>query len=125
MWIATNKFFCSIVQDVNNKDKFLIRFRSEKHAKAFQKLVKRKYNIDTSADYKYRMYIPKYEFIAVMTLFMLDIDYPNFKDSVDDPKYHNILLEMWFILRRYQEDENALKIGKVQEDYFEKYFNRD
>jgi hypothetical protein len=34
------------------------------------------------------------------------IDYGNFKDSVSDPKLHNLYEHFWFLHRRYQDAPN-------------------
>lgn len=97
MWIITNKGIVSVVQDRDDKDRLLVRSRN----KAFlQEAVGPDFEVkeDQTADYPYRLFMGRMEFMDVLLGQVDRINYPNFKNSVQDRVYQGLLSKVWSIL---------------------------
>ena len=57
---------------------------------------------DVSADYKYRTFISKAKVAARMMLKMTEINYDNFKNSVNEIERKNAYSNIWLELRKLQ-----------------------
>jgi len=100
MWVFTNKGFLSIIQDFRDPDTLIVRSRFPDH---IQNLFPgARVTKTTSRDYLYRTLLPRQEVVDVLKKYTEEIDYTNFKDSVDEPVYQRACSEVWGIMRRYQ-----------------------
>jgi len=56
------------------------------------------YNIleTPTADYKYRVFCGKADFAVLMLKRIMDIDYDNFKNSVEDRDLHHLYTQVWY-----------------------------
>ena len=54
------------------------------------------------SDYKYRIFITKQKLSDLMVKRINDIDYHNFKNSVEDDLLHEMYSDIWVVGRRYQ-----------------------
>jgi hypothetical protein len=59
------------------------------------------------ADYRFRAVVSRLEVAAVIHDALLTIDYPNFKDSVEDGERHNVYLGVWHTMLRAQTREQG------------------
>ena len=97
MWICLNNAFFSIVADNDDVrgDRLLVRARREGDIEAV-------FGADADhtpeRDYAYRTWLPREQVAEVIRDQALGIDYPNFKNSVDDPELHNAYSRVWTTL---------------------------
>ena len=54
------------------------------------------------SDYKYRIFITKQKLTDLMVKRIKDIDYHNFKNSVEDDRLHDMYSDIWVVGHRYQ-----------------------
>lgn len=100
MWICTNKGFISAVEADASGVTLKVRARNRKHLEEL--FPGRQIHEDPLADYRYRTFIPKAIFAEWVKEQALKIDYSNFKDSVRDPKLHDLYADFWSLHYRYQ-----------------------
>ena len=100
MWIQFNNAFLSIVENRSNKVELLVRARIKgdiekifPEANVFE---------DDCADYKYRAFITKAKVAARMMLKTTEINYDNFKNSVNEIARKNAYSNVWMELRKLQ-----------------------
>ena len=98
MWIFTNKGFISVVADRGNPEtgNLLVRSRDRNHleelfpqAEIFSK---------TPSDYKWRAWISRSEVSNLMQSQVDSLNYTNFKNSIEDDKYHDACLDVWEVM---------------------------
>lgn len=100
MWICFNDAFVSIVTDNQKPGNMLVRARSRAHlANVFPK---RKITETTKSDYRWRVSVPKAEIAKLVAERITAIDYDNFKDSVREPRLHDMYATWWQDHYRYQ-----------------------
>tara|TARA_R110002167_G_scaffold160643_1_gene356745 strand:- start:4452 stop:4793 length:342 start_codon:yes stop_codon:yes gene_type:complete len=93
MWIAFNDSWLSIVENRNDEDTLLVRARSKDHI--LNVFPNCDWFKDETADYPYRVYITREHVADVVSKRLMEISYPNFKNSVDDEKLHNVYSNIW------------------------------
>ena len=100
MWIQFNNAFLSMVENRDNKLELLVRARIKGDIeKIFPEADVFK---DDGADYKYRAFISKAKVAARMMLKMTEINYDNFKNSVNEIERKNAYSNVWVELRKLQ-----------------------
>jgi hypothetical protein len=100
MWIAFNDGFISAVQDRKEKDGLVIRARRREHLeRIFPKL---EIFTGLGTDYKYRIFIKKTEFATLLAERAGEIDYTNFKSSVEDEDLHRLYNRFWRLHYEFQ-----------------------
>lgn len=104
MWIFLNKAFLSVVQDLDNPDYLLVRARDRNHLHAILVPDENIYTIEGS-DYQYRTKMHKRTFAVLISGEIRAINYPKFKSSVKDPKYRQVLREIWSAVFSAYHDE--------------------
>jgi hypothetical protein len=100
MWLCMNSAFLSIAFKDCAEDELLVRARREGDIqKVFPnaKVIK-----STNTDYLYRAVIPRNEVASAMAAQIQDIDYGNFKSSVNDKGLHDAYLEVWHAMAALQ-----------------------
>jgi hypothetical protein len=102
MWICLNNAFISAVQDEGDANVLKIRARNRKHLEVLFPKDKKHILESKDADYRFRVFIPKAEFAALLAKKAMEINYPNFKDSVRDNKLHDLYANFWALHWRYQ-----------------------
>lgn len=102
MWICLNNAFISAVQDENDVNGLKIRARNRAHLKAL--FPENKIFASADTDYRFRVFVPKHKFAALIAMKITEIDYLNFKDSVRDHKLHDLYASFWSLHWRYQKD---------------------
>jgi hypothetical protein len=102
MWIFFNDAFLSVVADSADPkgNRLLVRARAVGQielvfptAEVFQV---------PSSDYAYPAWLPRQMAADTLAARALAIDYPNFKNSIKDPGYHDAAMEVWSVMNRYQ-----------------------
>jgi hypothetical protein len=101
MWVCFNDAFVSAVQDRDYPDRVCVRARNRAH---LVRLFPRSAILGTpDADYAYRVFVTKAEFADVLVNRVQTLDYPNFKNSVQDTALHSLYEGFWSAHRAYQE----------------------
>jgi len=100
MWIFTAKSFISVVADLDSKDKLLVRARVDGHIQALFPTAK--VWKDKGADYLYRALVEKKYVMKIIASQVGSIEYPNFKESVDDWELHQSYLDVWHVMHTLQ-----------------------
>lgn len=101
MWIILNDAFFSIVDKAGNRERDLVvrSRRADDIPKVFGvDAVHSPHN-----DYAFRAEIPRASVASVIAQRITEIDYSNFKNSVDDPKLHDAYSDVWGDLYRLNE----------------------
>ena len=100
MWIMRNDAFLSVVDKAPNPDQLVVRARVEGHIEAVfpnAKVIR-----DASGDYLFRAFIDRQEVAEAMFQTVMGIDYPNFKNSIKDDRYHDACSSVWGVMSRLQ-----------------------
>ena len=79
MWLYTNQGHLSVVEDMNNSARVLVRARNQKALAAFKEY---KVEFLPFADYKYRIHMAKEDFKIWMNNYIDNMGYTNFKNSL-------------------------------------------
>ena len=100
MWIQFNNAFLSIVENREKKIELLVRARVKgdiekvfPEADVFE---------DNNADYKYRAFISKAIVAEKIMLKVTEINYDNFKNSVEEIERKKVYGNIWVELRKFQ-----------------------
>lgn len=95
MWLFTNRAFLSVVRHSDKPNVLLVRSRFPNHIqRVFHKAIVTE---DTGTDYRYRAELNSKEVSRVIARLVSQIDYPNFKDSLNmsDENYANCCLDVY------------------------------
>lgn len=112
MWVMLSDSFLSIVEDLENKNNLLVRARRRGDIKKVFPEVEKEENTP-NADYAYRASISRELVAHRISTEVLDISYPNFKDSVSDHLLHVSYLKIWQIMVNLQESQSKQKGANV------------
>jgi len=100
MWIMLSDCFLSFVNKDCGADELLVRARRAGDIeKCFPNA---KVTRTTKSDYLYRAVIPRMEIALAIGQRIDDIDYPNFKDSVQDGSLHAAYVSVWHAMAGLQ-----------------------
>jgi capsular polysaccharide biosynthesis protein len=100
MWICFNDGFVSAVENYFDKTQLVVRARKYQHLENVFPDVE--ISTDYDADYRYRVFVSKEVFAATVAKRILEIDYNNFKNSVEDGKLHDLYADFWHLHYQYQ-----------------------
>ena len=103
MWICLNKAFLSVVRKDGKPNELCVRARRREHINNVfpnAKVIKTPDN-----DYRYRTFIADTEVAEVISKNIVDIDYNNFKNSVEENELHDTYSGFWSIMHSYQGKE--------------------
>ena len=93
MWIMTNNSYLSMVSKDCGPSKLLVRAR---RAGDIEKVFPdAKVTRTTNRDYLYRAALPRNVVKQTLAAMIDKIDYPNFKDSVEDSSLHAAYVGVW------------------------------
>ena len=101
MWILMNDSMLSVVRHNDFPGALLVRARLAGDIE--QVFPSAQVAENGGTDYRFRAAIPEHEVAEAVRRRVLDIDYPNFKASVPEPKRHHVYLTIWGVLHRMQE----------------------
>lgn len=100
MWICLNNSFLSVVSKDCAADELLVRARRAGDIeRVFPTAVVRQ---SPTNDYRYRAVVKRDTVAAAMVAAVKDLDYDNFKDSVDDHALHDAYSAVWGVMGRLQ-----------------------
>ena len=102
MWIFTSKSFVSVVLDLNDPSRRLVRARfAGDIEELFPDAVVRE---GEGTDYRYRASVPAEEVAQRLADYVRQIEYGNFKDSLPPDHWdrHAAYMEVWQTMYAYQ-----------------------
>lgn len=121
MWTFTRIGFYSATRSRTEPDKMQIRGRVRADLENLQRFAQENgitqdpglANIihTPQADYHHRLIVRPETWTALITALAVDIDYPNFKDTITDPERHAAYSRVWSIMYGVQEDETWRTFG--------------
>ena len=103
MWLCFNDGFLSVVVDKNNPARLMVRARRKKDLLNVFGDVEIIEN--AGSDYRWRTFVERKAFAALVATRIEAIKYTNFKGSVDDHDLHDLYMDFWSRHRRYQEKD--------------------
>lgn len=111
MWICFNDGFVSVVADKSNPASLLVRARRKQDlvnvcGKDMEVLK------DAGTDYRWRAFVDRKAFSALVAARIGKIDYTNFKNSVKDHDLHEMYMDFWSRHHRYQEQDKSRSTGR-------------
>lgn len=109
MWIFTQKGFLSIVRHIDKANVLIVRSRFRGHIeKIFPNAVIEE---DSTKDYRFRAEVPAKEVSRVVARMVSEIDYDNFKNSLDfyDERYMDCCLDVYHSVLRNAGDFSQFK----------------
>jgi hypothetical protein len=118
MWVVTTKGFFSAVEHRKDPNTVIVRARVRKDLEAARNLIedaadRRRHRIyvDNTADYPYRLDLPKDIWASVVAQLAHDIDYDNFKDAVkarQGKKRASVYMDVWTALAKLEGPPGAM-----------------
>jgi hypothetical protein len=93
MWIMTNNSYLSIVSKDCGPAELLVRARRDGDIERVFPYAKVRRH--TNSDYLYRAVLPRDAVKQALAAMIDRIDYPNFKDSVEDRSLHAAYVSIW------------------------------
>ncbi len=105
MWVFTRQGFFSVVRDRTRPTFRWVRTRDRAHLELLKRQFKLKAKIvDTpDADYPFRILLHRQVFEAIFSTLAENINYPNFKGSVAEPRYSKGLRWTWMAMKENYE----------------------
>lgn len=99
MWVMTGQGPISIVESRRTFNELVVRAR---RAEVLQALFPAAEIREGGGDYKYKIFVSRPEVAEVLRQAVMDIDYFNFKASVEDRELHALYTRIWDLCRDYQ-----------------------
>lgn len=101
MWICLNNAFVSIVAPESGSDNLLVRARRPSDIEA---VFGKDYKVEKrpERDYLFRALIPREVVADVIAAQVMDIDYGNFKNSVNNRRLHDAYARVWSVMAGLQ-----------------------
>lgn len=95
MWITLNDAFVSVVAHRDKPDILLVRARFEGDLQRLFPAFADRVHRTPSADYLFRVEVPRQAVASVMAEQIVGIQYPNFKNSVREHWRHDVYSRVW------------------------------
>ena len=98
MWIFLNDAFVSVVEDRADSTMLVVRARRAGDVERFiegSMLAELRVVQTDHADYRFRASVPRRVVARALEAAALALDYPNFKDSVEEDERHAIYSRVW------------------------------
>ena len=99
MWVALSEGWLSIVAHRDKENYLLVRARNEKHIESY--FPEAELYIDAGADYPYRADILRDDVADVIGNYAFNIEYDNYKNSVNKEHLHDSLVGVWQEMYKY------------------------
>jgi hypothetical protein len=106
MWICFNDAFISAVESETDPTVLKVRARKRKHLKTL--FPKKEIYSSEDTDYRFRVFVSRKAFARVLLDRVWDIDYTNFKDSVEDKQLHDLYASFWTLHWKYQQQKELV-----------------
>jgi hypothetical protein len=106
MWICFNDGFVSVVVDKGDPARLLVRARRKQDllnvcGKDVEVLD------NAGSDYRWRTFVDRKAFSALVAGRIDKIDYTNFKNSIKEKDLHGLYVDFWNLHRQYQEKDRS------------------
>lgn len=111
MWIFLSDAMLSIVQKRGER---LLTVRSRRKGDIESVFPDAAVTADAGTDYKYRARIPRKKVAEVISQQIMNLDYDNFKSSVEDNDRHDAYMNVWSAMMRYQNKVEGHRQNKRQ-----------
>ena len=98
-WFFFSNGFVSILADRDQTERLLVQARNENHLLAFvgdDPGQRAQLITNPAADYLYRVFLPREFVVRRVSKLTEAIDYINFKNSIQDSRYQDAAMEVWF-----------------------------
>ena len=97
MWVFVNDSFVSIVEHDSDATLLQVRARRKVDIKNFlgKEIIPTEIIETPSADYSFRVFLPRFEVARIVSNKIAQIDYGNFKNSIEDDALHDMAAEVW------------------------------
>lgn len=104
MWVMTTRGFFSAVQHRDHPTRLLIRARSEGDIRNLKDLLPDSEPFAlTHSDYEWRLDCTAAEWAAALAQMALEVDYPNFKNSIKDQAHKSAYMACWSALLKIED----------------------
>jgi hypothetical protein len=110
MWFCFNDGFLSAVADKRDPMRLMVRARRKKdllNVFGDVEIIK-----NAGTDYRWRTFVDRKAFAALVAARVEKINYPNFKNSVGDQDLHDLYLDFWTMHNRYQQQDSTERSSK-------------
>ena len=114
MWLFTNRAFLSIVKHSDKPNVLLVRSRFPNHIQTI--FPKAHVTEDVGTDYRYRAELKTEEVSKAIAKMILNIDYHNFKNSLNDEKYLNCCLDVYSVVAKNSDDWDFSQFQCLREE---------
>jgi hypothetical protein len=104
MWICANDGFVSVVADNGNPARLMVRARRKQDLQNVCGLCVEVIE-NAGSDYRWRAFVDRKAFAALVAERVENIEYTNFKNSVADHDLHELYMRFWELHHRYQEQK--------------------
>lgn len=101
MWIFLNDAFLSVVEHRDDSSVLLVRARREEDI--LRCFPDSKPIRTENADYRWRITVDRDAMKQAMSEAVDRIDYPNFKNSIREPKRHDLAMRVWGVMTHLEE----------------------
>lgn len=102
MWIFAQRSFLSIVEHAEEPKLLLVRARFQGDIESM--FPEAEVSESAHSDYRYRAALSRERVSEAIALRIRQIDYPNFKASIDDFYRHGAYSRVWSVMREEQEN---------------------
>ena len=110
MWLFTQNGFTSVVQHPDNPQLLVVRFRDKEDAKVFGKRLDIKPVYSPNNDYRWRVVVSRIKFRKLISKWIADIDYTNFKNRIHkqgNTARNQAYTDVWSDMLMFQHEESG------------------
>ena len=112
MWIFMNDAFLSIVEPPNQSDVLLVRARVRGD---LERVFPEAEVVETTErDYRFRTFLPRKQVADVISKQVMNIDYGNFKNSVNEDLRHDAYAQVWEVMYKLQHKLKGRTIAEFE-----------
>jgi len=107
MWLCINDGFLSVVIDKDDPARLMVRARKQDLLNVCGNDVEVIEN--AGSDYRWRAFVDRKAFSALVAAWIDKTGYTNFKNSVSEGDLHRLYMEFWELHRHYQEKDKSAR----------------
>lgn len=100
MWLILSDGFLSAVVDKQDPEVIQVRARRKEHLTRY--FPTKEVVTHDHRDYQFRVIVNRQELAAMLLQYVEDMQYSNFKDSVEDQKLHDACFRVWNVMASLQ-----------------------
>jgi hypothetical protein len=116
MWLCFNDGFLSVVSDQHYPSRLVVRARRKQ---VLLNVCGKDVEVveNAGSDYRWRTFIGRKTFAALVASRIRSIGYTNFKGSVMDGDLHELYMKFGDLHRQYQENEETARLSHKRHGY--------